>query len=299
MSSDIETEQLIFKKIPAQYHPYIKLMRLDRPIGIWLLLFPCWWSVVLSNDGLANMDAHAWKLMGLMAVGAILMRSAGCIVNDLMDRKLDASVERTKSRPLASGEISVSLALRVLYGLLGLSLLVLIQLSHQAIILGVLSLGLVAAYPFMKRITWWPQLFLGLTFNWGALLGWSASTGHLNRTSFFLYAGGILWTLSYDTIYAHQDKEDDATVGIKSTARLFGQHSQKFVFGFFCLSLAFLLKAKYAMSPSILTPLLTSLPFIQAIWQLKTWEMNDPESSLQVFKSNQFYGWLVLLMLGV
>ncbi|MFH1158666.1 MAG: 4-hydroxybenzoate octaprenyltransferase [Pseudomonadota bacterium] len=298
MPSDINLTQIIFRKVPENWHPYIKLSRLDRPIGIWLLLFPCWWGIVLSGGGMTNLSPETLKNMVLFAAGAFLMRPAGCIVNDLCDRKLDASVERTKTRPLASGEISPAHALRFLAVLLALSLMILLMLPRITIILGVLSLFLVVAYPKMKKLTWWPQLFLGFAFNWGALMGWAAMTEGLSWECLLLYIGGIFWTLGYDTIYAHQDKEDDVLVGIKSTARLFGRKSRFYVPVFYGLSLFFLMMAKYAVAGSLLTPLLTALPALQVVWQMKTWDMDDPESCLRVFKSNQAYGWLVLLMLA-
>jgi 4-hydroxybenzoate polyprenyltransferase len=298
MSSDINTERLIFRKTPAFWHPYIKLARLDRPIGIWLLLFPCWWAIILSSGGLLKMSSTAWTIMAQVAIGAILMRAAGCIVNDLWDRKLDARVERTRTRPLASGDINVRQALAFLAVLLVLSLLILAMLPNLAIILGVASLLPVIAYPKMKRITWWPQLFLGITFNWGALLGWAAVTHQLALGSLLLYLGGIFWTLGYDTIYAHQDKDDDALVGIKSTARLFAGKSKVYVAAFYGLSLLFLVMAKYAAAPGILTPLLALPPLLQLVWQVKIWRMDDPQSCLRTFRSNQVYGWLILLMLA-
>jgi 4-hydroxybenzoate polyprenyltransferase len=298
MSSDIDTERFIFRKTPALWHPYIKLARLDRPIGVWLLLFPCWWAIVLSSGGILTLSPQGGAALALVVPGALFMRAAGCIVNDLWDRKLDASVDRTKTRPLVSGEISVRQAVIFLTLLLLLSLFILLLLPPLAIILGVLSLLLVSAYPKMKRITWWPQLFLGFTFNWGALLGWAAVTNRLAWGSLLLYIGGIFWTLGYDTIYAHQDKEDDALVGIKSTARLFAEKSRIYVATFYGLSLFFLMMAKYAAAPGILTPLLALPPLLQIIWQMKTWEMDDPQSCLRTFRSNQLYGWLVLLMLA-
>ena len=227
------------------------------------------------------------------------MRAAGCIINDLWDRELDADVGRTKTRPLASGEISVRQALIFLAVLLALSLFILLLLPGLAIVLGIISLLPVIAYPKMKRITWWPQLFLGFTFNWGALLGWAAITNHLAWGSLLLYSGGVLWTLGYDTVYAHQDKEDDALIGIKSTARLFAEKSKVYVAAFYGLALFFLVLAKYAAAPNILTPLLALPPLLQLVWQMRTWDMNSPRSCLRVFKSNQIYGWLVLLMLAV
>lgn len=299
MFSDINLSQIIFTKTPPAWHPYIKIARLDRPIGIWLLFLPCLWGIAMGQ-GLANFKGHSFGILGLFALGAVLMRSAGCIINDLWDMNLDASVERTRSRPLVSGEISVAHAIRFLAVLLGLSLLDLIMLPHLTIVLGVLSLALVVAYPYMKRITWVPQLFLGFTFNWGALMGWAAVTGSLSKPAILLYIGGIFWTLAYDTIYAHQDIEDDTLVGVKSTARLFGSNSKLFVAGFFVLSVITLIWARCAMTEiSFLTPLLSALPAVQAGWQLWTWKPEDPASCLRVFKANQAYGWLALLLLCV
>ncbi|MCK5658585.1 MAG: 4-hydroxybenzoate octaprenyltransferase [Alphaproteobacteria bacterium] len=299
MPSDINPARMIFRKVPASWHPYIKLSRIDRPIGIWLLLFPCWWSIVLAGGGITNLSPEMWENMALFAAGAFLMRAVGCIINDLWDRHLDANVERTKTRPLASGEISVSQALRFLAVLLFLSLMILIMLPSLTIILGAFSLFLVVIYPKMKKLTWWPQLFLGFVFNWGILMGWSAMTGKLSWECLLLYTGGIFWTLGYDTIYAHQDKKDDALVGIKSTARLFGKKSRIYVSVFYGLSLFFLMTAKYAVSGSFLTPMLIALPAMQVVWQIRTWDINNPKSCLRIFKSNQIYGWLTLLMLAV
>ncbi len=299
MFSDINLSQIIFRKAPASWHPYIKLSRLDRPIGIWLLLIPCLWGIVLASGGIANISLQTCQTIILFAIGAVLMRSAGCVINDLWDMKLDAAVDRTKARPLASGEISVANALRFLVVLLILSLCILVLLSHTAIVLGVLSLGLVVAYPSMKRLTWVPQLFLGLTFNWGALMGWAAVTDSISLPAILLYISGIFWTLGYDTVYAHQDKEDDALIGIKSTARLFGDNSKFYVGIFYAASVIFLFVAKAEASFGLLTPLLTGLPAVQAGWQIRNWDMNDPHSCLKIFKSNQIYGLLALLMLAL
>ena len=299
MFSDIDLSQLVFRKLPSPWHPYIKIARLDRPIGIWLLLFPCLWSIILASDGIVNISRNTVGTIVLFVLGSILMRAAGCIINDLWDMDLDASVERTKTRPLPSGEISVAQALRFLIVLLALSLLILILLPHMAIVMGVTSMALVVAYPYMKRITWLPQLFLGLTFNWGALMGWAAVREDLSSACIYLYISGLFWTLGYDTIYAHQDKESDALVGIKSTARLFGDSSKFFVGVFYVLSLLFLIIARYSREPGLLTPLLSALPAAHLLWQLRTWDINDPQSCLRVFKSNQIYGLLALMVLSI
>jgi 4-hydroxybenzoate polyprenyltransferase len=298
MPSDIALEHLIFAKTPQGWHPYIKLARLDRPTGTWLLLLPCWWGIVLAGQGFLGMNARAWGLAFLFAIGAILMRSAGCVVNDLWDMQLDAQVERTKTRPLASGALTSKQALYFLAALLLPAFLILLCLPKISIILGLLSLPLVAAYPLMKRITWWPQAFLGLTFNWGTLMGFSAVTGHLEPAAIFLYIGGIFWTLAYDTIYAHQDKKDDALIGLGSTALLFRDRSHAYVGVFFALALIFITIAKYMSFPSIMTPLLLLPPILHAINKVRKWNMEDAHSCLETFKANRTFGWLILLLSG-
>lgn len=293
MQTDIKSDHILFRIAPAPAHPYLKLMRLDRPIGTWLLLLPCLWSLVLAPGGFQYVNV--WHLM-LFSLGAVLLRGAGCTVNDLWDRKLDAAVARTRTRPLASGEVKPWQALALLGGLLLTGLMILLQFNDVTIVLGVMSLFLVAAYPLMKRFTWWPQLFLGFTFNWGALMAWTATTGHLELPALLLYAGGIFWTLAYDTIYAHQDKEDDALIGVKSTARLFGAKSKKAVTAFFALALALFSLGAYAAH---FTPYLIILPALHAIWQLKQWDMDDAASCLQIFRSNRIFGLLLLLMFGL
>jgi len=209
--------------LPAFLQPYALLARLDRPIGIWLLFLPGLWAICLTELDWAT---GAW-LVFLFAVGSVVMRGAGCVVNDLWDRDLDKQVSRTRGRPLASGAVSVSQALVFLAILCAIGLVILLQLNVLARILGVCSLGLVVLYPLAKRVTWWPQAMLGFTFGWGAPMGYVAATGHFGWAMLPLYAGTILWILGYDTIYAHQDREDDAMVGIKSTARLFSDNTWK------------------------------------------------------------------------
>lgn len=300
MATDIKTEHIIYRKTPVSWHPYLMLARLDRPIGTWLVLIPGWWSLTLASGGLANMSMRGWYYMLLFALGALLMRSAGCIVNDLWDRKLDAAVERTRNRPLAAGTLSVRQAVIFMLALLLASFVILLQFNIPTIALGFLSLALVATYPAMKRITWWPQLFLGFTFNWGALMGWTAINGSLAWPPLLLYAGGICWTLVYDTVYAHQDKEDDAIIGIKSTARLFAGRSKLYVTGFSAAALALFVAAKYAAAGGSgdAFPLFI-LPLAHIAWQMKHWEPDDPQSCLRIFRSNRVFGWLVLLVFAV
>jgi len=285
--------------MPKSWHPYLMLARLDRPIGTWLLLLPCWWSLTLAHGGLFRMTTRDWTYALLFALGALIMRGAGCIINDLWDRKLDAAVARTQNRPLASGAITVTQALLFLASLLLAGLIILLQFNLPTILLAATSLALVVTYPLMKRVTWWPQLFLGFTFNWGALVGWSAVTGEIALPALLLYAGGIFWTLSYDTIYAHQDKEDDALVGIKSTARLFAENSKKWVGTFFILALAFFTVAKMlsgGVNPALALML---LPAAHAAWQIKNWDMDNHRSSLGMFKANRDFGLLLLAAFAV
>src|SRR5215831_12822765 len=219
---------------PAWSRPYLRLARLDRPIGWWLLLLPCWWSAALAADA-----ARAWPdplLLLLFAIGAVAMRGAGCTWNDLVDRDLDAAVERTRSRPIPSGAVSVRNAALFMGLQAFVGLAVLVQFNRFAIATGVASLVIVALYPFLKRITWWPQVGLGLAFSWGALMGWAAAFGRLDAPALLLYAGSIAWVIGYDTIYAHQDREDDALIGIKSTARLFAQSTRLALICFYTLS---------------------------------------------------------------
>src|SRR5437868_8214656 len=209
---------------PAWARPYLRLARLDRPIGSWLLLMPCWWSVGLAAVH-ARSQVNVWHLL-LFFIGAFAMRGAGCTWNDIVDRDLDSQVERTRSRPIPSGQVTVAsaAAFLLLQALVGLA--VLLQFNRFTIYVGFASLAVVAIYPFMKRITYWPQIVLGLAFSWGALMGWPATFARLDLPALLLYAGAISWVIGYDTIYAHQDREDDALIGIKSTALLFGQRTK-------------------------------------------------------------------------
>ena len=215
--SDIKSGDWADRYAPAGARPYIRLARLDRPIGTWLLLFPGWWGVALAADRWPD-----WRLVVLFGIGAIAMRGAGCTLNDIADRDFDAKVARTRTRPIPSGAVSVPQAALFMAVELAIGAAVLLSLPRTAILLGILVLALIATYPFMKRVTYWPQFFLGLNFNWGALLGWAAVRDDLAWPAALLYLGGICWTLGYDTIYAHQDKEDDALIGVKSAALALG-----------------------------------------------------------------------------
>lgn len=270
-------------RLPPKLRACLELARLDRPTGSWLLLFPCYWGLALAGGASA-------KLYLYFGLGAFVMRGAGCTINDLIDRRLDAQVERTRGRPLPAGRIAVFEALLFLAAELALGLIILLQLNRPAIDWGAASLLLVITYPFMKRITWWPQLFLGFTFNWGALLGWVAARGHLGWPAVILYAGGIAWTLGYDTIYAHQDAVDDARVGIKSTARYFGRGSRASITGFYVLAYALIAVAGRLceLQPEFYLGLAVAV--ILTIWLMARWRIDSPASSLAGFKANRFIG---------
>lgn len=263
--------------------PYVSLLRLDRPAGIWLLLWPCWWGVTLAG-GLE------WRLLLLFAVGAVVMRAAGCIINDLWDRKIDAQVERTKNRPLASGAVKAWQAVLVLLALLGMGAAVLWQLPLVAVAWGLLSLPLVVLYPLMKRVTWWPQLFLGITFNWGALVGWVAVAGQLNLPAVLLWLGGVFWTLGYDTLYACQDRADDARIGVKSSALRLGDGVSKTVVRFYVAAVALWALAGLAAGVSVWFYAVLGAVAGMFIRRVQTVEVDDPVACATIFKANVGFG---------
>jgi 4-hydroxybenzoate polyprenyltransferase len=291
-ASDIHRGDWIDRYLPANLRPYARLARLSRPIGTWLLLFPCWWSISLAGPKGFMPDL---KLIGLFAIGALVMRGAGCTVNDIADRDFDAKVARTATRPLASGALSLKQALVFLALQLLIGFFILIQLPLFAILLGVASLALVAAYPFMKRITWWPQAFLGLTFNWGALLGWAAVTGDLAPAPFWLYVGGLFWTLFYDTIYAHQDKDDDALIGVKSTARRLGADTKKWLSGFGALAVLCFGAALMAAGSGFAAYIALAGVAAHLTWQLYDVDIDNAPDCDAKFRSNRFIGWILLI----
>jgi 4-hydroxybenzoate polyprenyltransferase len=274
---------------PAWLRPYLRLARLDRPIGSWLLLLPCWWS-----SALAAVAAHARvpNLLHLVLffIGAFAMRGAGCTWNDIVDRDLDASVERTRSRPIPSGQVSVGQAalFLVLQALIGFA--VLITFNAFTIGLGIASLAIVAVYPFMKRVTYWPQIGLGLAFSWGALMGWAAAFGNLAAPALLLYAGSISWVIGYDTIYAHQDREDDALIGIKSTALLFGARTKPMLALFYAI--AVILIGAAGFSARAYWPFALGLAAFAAhlCWQIVRLDIANPDNCLAVFKSDRDAG---------
>jgi 4-hydroxybenzoate polyprenyltransferase len=286
---DIPVDNWIDRRVPAPIRPYLRLMRLDRPIGTWLLLFPGWWSIALASDRWPD-----WRLMALFALGAVVMRGAGCTVNDIADHDFDARVARTAARPIPSGAISLKQATAFLALQLVIGLVILLQLDRAAVVLGAASLFLVFSYPFMKRITYWPQAWLGLTFNWGALLGWAAVTDRLDWAPAILYAAGLFWTLGYDTIYAHQDKEDDALIGVKSTALRLGDATPGWLVGFYGLTLAGIAAAGWSAGLGWPFYVVLAAAGVQLAWQIKTVCIDDAANCLSRFKSNRLFGWLVL-----
>ena len=269
---------------------FAQLMRLDKPIGTWLLLWPCWWGVALASNGIPDL-----KLLVLFAIGALLMRSAGCIVNDMADREFDRQVARTRSRPLASGVISMKEAAALLGVLLLISLLIALQMHPHVLYWAVGSLFFVAAYPFMKRITYWPQAFLGLTFNLGALFGPVAVDGSPDLSAWILYLGGVFWTLGYDTIYGHQDIEDDLKIGVKSTSIRFGERTRLAVSICYGLFVFCLLTIGMLNQYSLLYYLLIACTAAHFIWQIRATHIDNPASCLRVFKSNRHVGAIIFL----
>ena len=283
---------------PVEARPYLRLSRADRPIGTWLLLLPCWWGVALAAaaDPVGMGWGDVWIALGCGA-GAWLMRGAGCTWNDITDREFDGAVARTRSRPIPSGQVTVKQAAAWMAVQALVAFAILLTFNVRAIEMGVASLALVAIYPFAKRFTWWPQVFLGLAFNWGALLAWTAHTGRIGGPSLLLYVSGIAWTLFYDTIYAHQDKDDDELIGVKSTARLFGADTPDWL-------RAFAVVTVLVMSLAIitaLTPRVSALAMVLALggawglgwhltWQLAKLDIDDPAACLTLFRSNRTAG---------
>ncbi len=281
---------------PIWLRPYLRLARLDRPIGSWLLLIPCWWS-----SALAAVAAHArtpsLAHIVLFFVGAFAMRGAGCTWNDIVDRDLDAAVERTRSRPIPSGQVSLAQAALFLVLLALIGLAVLMAFNRFAVALGIASLGIVAVYPFMKRITYWPQIVLGLAFSWGALMGWAAAFGSLALPPLLLYAGSISWVIGYDTIYAHQDREDDALIGIKSTALLFGGRTKPMLAVFYSLAVVLLAAAGFTAGGGIVFALGLCAFAVHLAWQIARLDITDPDNCLAVFKSDRDAGLILFAAL--
>jgi 4-hydroxybenzoate polyprenyltransferase len=295
--TDMPAQGWVDRLLPAALRPYAKLMRLDRPIGTWLLLWPCWWSLVFALEK-APASGREWLTLGwlyaLFGLGAMVMRGAGCTYNDIVDRDFDAKVERTRTRPIPSGQVSVKAAAVFMLALLLVGLSILLQFNWYAVALGGASLLLVFTYPLMKRITYWPQFVLGLAFNWGALLGWAAVAGSLGWAPVLLYIGGIAWTLGYDTIYAHQDKEDDILVGVKSTALKLGAVTRPWLAGFYAA--AVVLFAAAGIADGIGWPYYVALVLgaAQLAWQVADVDLDNAADCLVKFKSNRYFGWILV-----
>ncbi len=290
---------------PVWTRPYLRLSRADRPIGTWLLLLPCWWGLLLASGQTGRFGLYdLWIAIGC-ALGAWLMRGAGCTWNDITDRNFDGQVERTKSRPIPAGQVSVRGAV-IWMGLQALiSLGILLTFNAAAILMGFVAIIPVLIYPFAKRFTWWPQVFLGIAFNWGALLAWVAHTGRLEWPAVALYLAGISWTLFYDTIYAHQDKEDDAMIGVKSTARLFGARTRQWLLFFMILTLVMLsmaiIQAMGARNVIAMTVALAGAWVMgwHLAWQLRMLDIDNPDMCLRLFRASRDTGLIPVLFLAV
>jgi 4-hydroxybenzoate polyprenyltransferase len=276
-------------RAPVWSRPYLRLARLDRPIGSWLLLLPCWWSAALAS-ALARDVRGLPIILALFFVGAFAMRGAGCTWNDITDRDLDAKVERTRSRPIPAGQVGVRQALVFLVAQALIGLVVLLQFNRFAIIAGIASLLIVAVYPFMKRITWWPQVVLGLAFSWGALMGFAVVLGRIGLPGLFLYAGSIAWVIGYDTIYAHQDAEDDALIGVKSTARLFGAQTHRALVVFYGLAVILIGMALALSGAGVWAWIGLAAFAVHLGGQIARLNIGDPALCLRVFWSNREAG---------
>jgi 4-hydroxybenzoate polyprenyltransferase len=274
---------------PPWTRPYLRLARFDRPIGAWLLLMPCWWSAGLAAIHAGAPYPNPWHVI-LFFIGAFVMRGAGCTWNDLVDRNLDGSVERTRSRPIPSGQVTPKQAFAFMVLLAFIGLAVLLQFNWFTVGAGIASLLTVVVYPFLKRVTHWPQIGLGLAFSWGALMGWPAVFGRLDAAAFILYAGSISWVIAYDTIYAHQDREDDALIGIKSTAILFGENTQQMLAIFFTAAVALIGLAGWMAGAGLIFALGLLAFAAHLIWQVRRLDISDSALCLRLFKSNRDAG---------
>ena len=279
---------------PLWFRPYARLARFDRPIGSWLLLFPCWWSLALAEHANGAAYPSLWYVL-LFWIGAVVMRGAGCTYNDIVDRDIDAGVARTRGRPIPSGQVTTKAAAAFMVLLCLIGLVVLLQFNWFTVVLGISSLALVAIYPFMKRITNWPQLVLGLTFKWGALVGWTAARGTLEWPAILIYAGCVTWTIGYDTLYAHQDKEDDLSLGLGSTALRFGEQTKAWVSGFYAFALLTWAVAAWLVGVGALGMIGLAAAAIHMAWQVTTLDISDPNNCLRRFKSNRDLGWIVFI----
>jgi 4-hydroxybenzoate polyprenyltransferase len=289
---DAPPDNWVHRYAPSWFRPYARLARFDRPIGSWLLVFPCWWSLSLAEHANGATYPSIWFVI-LFWIGATAMRGAGCTYNDIVDRNIDAGVARTRGRPIPSGEVSAKAAAAFMVLLCLIGLVVLLQFNKYTVVLGASSLLLVAIYPFMKRITNWPQLVLGLTFKWGALVGWTAARGVLEWPAILLYAGCITWTIGYDTLYAHQDKEDDLSLGLGSTALRFGEQTKAWVSGFYAFAIVMWVLAAWMAGVGAVGMIALAGAAAHMAWQVTTLDISDPANCLKRFKSNRDLGWLI------
>jgi 4-hydroxybenzoate polyprenyltransferase len=292
--ADADRGNWVDRWAPLSWRPYARLARLDRPIGWWLLLWPCWWSAALAAVAAGAPYPNPWHL-ALFLVGAIVMRGAGCTYNDVVDRDVDAQVTRTRSRPIPSGQVSAKRAFAFAVALSFVGLAVLLQFNWTTILVATGSLVVVAAYPFAKRVTDWPQMVLGLAFSWGAFLGWTAVFGRLDWAPVALYVAAILWTIGYDTIYAHQDRRDDAIVGVRSTARLFGRYTKLSIGALFVATVVALAVAFALVGAGVVAYLGLAGFAAHLAWQVVTLDEDDPARCLMLFRSNRIAGWLPFL----
>jgi 4-hydroxybenzoate polyprenyltransferase len=287
----------LIDRLPASWTPYVQLARIDRPIGWWLLLLPCWWSDALA--GIARRQGPDWGHLVLFTIGAVAMRGAGSVWNDLIDREIDAQVERTRMRPLPSGRVTPFAAKVFLVALALVGALVLFSLNAFAVALGLASLGIVAVYPFAKRYTFWPQAVLGLAFAWGGLMGWAAAMGSLSAPAALIYACAIFWTIGYDTIYALQDARDDAVVGVRSTARLFGEDVRLGVGAFYGMAFlagAFAIETAHGGRFALLGLAGFGLHLAWQVWRIR---LNDPAGALRLFRANRDAGLILFAGLAL
>ena len=299
--SDAPSDNWVYRVLPRGIWPYAQLARWDRPIGWQLLLWPCLWSAALAANVAAAAGSFDWaRLVGhllLFFLGAVAMRGAGCTYNDLVDHDIDQAVARTRSRPLPSGRVTRRQA-KIFMGLQALvGLAVLLQFNLFTIGLGIASLVIVAVYPFAKRFTDWPQFFLGMAFSWGALMGWAAEFASLSLAPVALYVGAIAWTIGYDTIYAHQDKEDDALIGVRSTARLFGERTRQWLVGLYGLTVVLMALSFWLAGVGIVAWLGLAAAALMFAWQIRTLDIDDPEQCLALFKFNHVVGFAIFLAL--
>jgi 4-hydroxybenzoate polyprenyltransferase len=280
--------------LPSRARPYARLARLDRPIGWWLLLWPCWWSSALATN-YVEAPVPVLPHLLLFLVGAIVMRGAGCTYNDIVDRKIDAAVARTRSRPIPSGQVSVAGAFVFMILLALIGLVVLLQFDPFTILLGIASLGSIVIYPFLKRFTNWPQIGLGISFSWGALMGWSALFGDVDLPAIVLYLGCIFWVIGYDTIYALQDKEDDTLAGVRSTARLFGRGAKRLIAVSYVAATLLFAVSFWLADTDIIAFVGLALGTAHLAWQVNTLDTENPDRCLRLFRSNRDYGWILFL----